>query len=106
MFSSISLARQLDDRALQFDRLKYGRVTNDEPERKLAEISQMSLSETNQHALLVTEANSRVDITPMYETEIEQKQEDNQLQNDEVDELIEWTQCLPDTDQTIEENLI
>ncbi|CAF4086505.1 unnamed protein product, partial [Adineta steineri] len=36
------------------------------------------------------------------------KQEDNSIKNDEideVDELIEWTQCLPTTDEIIEEDL-
>jgi hypothetical protein len=96
-------ARQLDDRALQFERLKYGTVTNDERGRKLAEVSQLSLVENNQRALVVTETNSRIDITPHYENNIQQTQ-DNYLKNDEVDELIEWTQCLPDTDETIEKN--
>ena len=26
------------------------------------------------------------------------------FKNDEVDELIEWTQCLPNTDENLEEN--
>jgi len=98
------LARQLDDRALQFERLKYGKLANDEHGRKLAEMSQMSIIETNQRALVVTEANSRIDITPNYETIIEQKREDSHIESDEVDELIEWTQCLPSTDETVEEN--
>jgi len=96
------LARQLDDRAFQFERLKYGKLVNDERGRKLAEISQMSINEAHQRALVVTEANSRIDITPNYETIIEQKREDSHIKNDEVDELIEWTQCLPTTDETIE----
>ncbi|CAF0828974.1 unnamed protein product [Rotaria sordida] len=98
------LARQLDDRALQFERLKYGKLTNDERERKLVQVSQMSLNESNQRPLVVTEANSRVDITTNYENNIRHIEEHNLIKNDEVDELIVWTQCLPDTDETIEEN--
>lgn len=64
----------------------------------------MSLAENNHRALVVTEANSRVDITPHYENNLQQHEEDNHIQNDEVDELIEWTQCLPDTDEILEEN--
>ncbi|CAF2557006.1 unnamed protein product [Rotaria sp. Silwood2] len=98
------LARQLDDRALQFERLKYGKLTNDEHRRKLAQVSQMSLAENNQRALVVTEANSRVDITTNYENTIRQIQERDLIKNDEVDELIVWTQGLPDTDETVTEN--
>jgi ubiquitin-protein ligase len=138
IYMFLFLARQLDDRALQFERLKYGKLTNDERGRgrKLVEISQMTLSENTQRAplvitqansrseisrmslseksvsennqqapLVVTEANSRIDIITNSD-DTEQKQEHNYIKNDEVDELIEWTQCLPTTtDETIiEEN--
>ena len=98
------LARQLDDRALQFDRLKYGQLNNDERGRKLAEMSHMNLSETSQRALVVTEANSRMDLENTYRMNLEPMQEDPSIKNDEVDELIEWTQCLPTTDETLVEN--
>ncbi len=98
------LARQLDDRARQFERLKYGKLTSDERERKLVQESEMSLSENNQRALVVTEANSCLDMIRNYQNNTQQKQEDNYIKNDEVEELIEWTQCLPNTDETIEEN--
>lgn len=64
----------------------------------------MTLSETNQRALVVTEANSRMDITKTYENNSEDNQQDNYIKNDEVDELIEWTQCLPTADENLEEN--
>jgi len=98
----VFLGRQLDDRAFQFERLKYGKLINDERGRKLAQASKMSLDEVNQRALVVTEANSRVDILTNYENNTEQKQEDNHIKNTEVDELIEWTQCLPTKDETFE----
>ena len=98
------LARQLDDRALQFERLKYGQLNNDERGRKLAEASHMDLSETNQRILVVTEANSRIDIENNYQMNLIPMQEDQLVKNDEVDELIEWTQCLPTTDETLVEN--
>ena len=88
---------------MQFDRLKYGKLTNDERGRQFAEVSQMDIGEHNQRALVVTEANSRIDVTNIYPTHIEQNQEDHQIKNDEVDELIEWTQCLPDADETATE---
>ncbi|CAF1574918.1 unnamed protein product [Rotaria magnacalcarata] len=98
------LARQLDDRAIQFERLKYGKLTNDEPTRKLVQVSQMSLAENNQRQLVVTEANSRIDETSNYENSFQIKQEPNIVQSDEVDELLQWTQCLPDGDEITEEN--
>jgi len=96
----------LDDRALQFERLKYGRLTNDERGRKLAEVSQMSLSQSDQRALVVTEANSRTDLIDNYSihAEVIRENSPNLIKNDEVDELIEWTQCLPNTDENLEEN--
>jgi hypothetical protein len=102
IYSLFFLGQQLGDRALQFERLKYGKLTKDERGRKLAASSKMSLDEVNQRALVVTEANSRVDILTNYENNTEQKQEDNHIKNAEVDELIEWTQCLPTTDETVE----
>jgi hypothetical protein len=65
----------------------------------------MSLPENDQRVHVVTEANSSLDVlTNDYEDNTEQKQEDDYVKNDEVDELIEWTQCLPTTDETVEEN--
>ena len=93
------LAQQLDDRALQFERLKYGKFTSDERGRRTAPTSQMSLPENDQQVHVVTQANSSLDVIANFE-----KQEDNSIKNDEVDELIEWTQCLPTTVETIEGN--
>jgi ubiquitin-conjugating enzyme E2 U len=92
-------ARQLDDRAIQFERLKYGKLASDERGDKLAQISQLSLAENDHRALVVTEANSRVEITANYVNN--EQQDDIHIKNDEVDELIEWTQCLPITDETV-----
>jgi hypothetical protein len=100
----ISLARQLDDRALQFERLKYGKLTNDERQHKFSELSQVELNENPQRMLVVTEANSRIDLSNNYPTNIEQVQVETPIKNDEVDELIEWTQCLPNTAESVEEN--
>jgi hypothetical protein len=65
----------------------------------------MSLPENDQRVHVVTQANSSLDVLKDdYEDNAEQKQEDDYIKNDEVDELIEWTQCLPITDETVEEN--
>lgn len=96
-----TLARQLDDRAVQFERLKYGKLTNDERGRRQTQPSQMSGSEMNQALLVVTEANSRVDIARSYENMNHREEHDEEhLKTDEVDELIEWTQALPAADET------
>ncbi|CAF1439782.1 unnamed protein product [Adineta steineri] len=97
------LAQQLEDRAHQFERLKYGQLTKEKRQRKTKPMSQMSVPEQVQQVHIVTEVDSSLDIP----TNIE-KQEDNSIKNDEideVDELIEWTQCLPTTDEIIEEDL-
>ncbi|CAF1036548.1 unnamed protein product [Adineta steineri] len=63
----------------------------------------MSVPEKVQQVHIVTEVNSSLDVPINIE-----KQEDNSIKNDEideVDELIEWTQCLPTTDEIIEEDL-
>lgn len=73
------LARQLDDRALQFERLKYGQLTNDKHGRKLTEVSQMSLSQPDQRALVVTEANSRMDIIGNYPIQQETVREESHV---------------------------
>ena len=62
----------------------------------------MDIGENHQRALVVTEANSRMDLTNLYPTNIEQLQMGTPIKNDEVDELIEWTQCLPTNDETID----
>ncbi len=87
---------------MQFERLKYGKLTNDERGRKFAEMSQMDIGENHQRALVVTEANSRMDLTNLYPTNLEQIHIGTPIKNDEVDELIEWTQCLPNNDETID----
>ena len=106
MYFSISLviARQLDDRAIQFERLKYGKLSTDNRSHRQGQLSQISVTDNTHSALVVTEANSRVDIAPSY-TNIQQEEEydddDNHVKNDEVDELIEWTQALPATTDEI-----
>ncbi|UJR31191.1 hypothetical protein I4U23_018697 [Adineta vaga] len=93
------LAQQLDDRALQFERLKYGQLSNQEHRRKIVPHSQMSLQGNDQQRHVVTQANSSLDLITNSE-----RQNDNQIQNEEVDELIEWTQNLPTTAEEINEN--
>ena len=97
---SAALARQLDDRAVQFERLKYGKLTHEERGRRQAQSSQLSGSEMNQALLVVTEANSRVDIAPSYENIHHGEHDVGHLQSDEVDELLEWTETLPAADET------
>jgi hypothetical protein len=90
--NSFLLAQQLDDRALQFERLKYGNLTSHERSRQAMPISQLSVPEIDQQVHVVTQANSSLDVVAGAE-----KPGDNQIINDEVDELIEWTQGLPAT---------
>ncbi|CAF1180227.1 unnamed protein product [Adineta ricciae] len=94
------LAQQLDDRAFQFERLKYGQLKNQERMRPIAAVSQMSAPETDQQVHVVTQANSSLDVLTT-----EERQNSNPIQNEEVDELIEWTQSLPTTvEEMIEEH--
>ncbi|CAF0914998.1 unnamed protein product [Didymodactylos carnosus] len=95
------LGRQLDERALQFERLKYGNLS-DEKSRKLTQLKY------NKQSYLTHESLSPLNQRPTTKEEQDEERHNNNnnmdnlriksgfMENDEVAELIEWTQDLPD----------
>lgn len=80
---------------MQFERLKYGTVANDQRGRRTAPASQMSVPENEGAVLVVTEANSRIDMNSNYSPLNKNTGHEDRMKTDEVDQLIEWTQNLP-----------
>lgn len=39
-----------------------------------------------------------------YDNNFQSNQDNNHIENEEVDELIEWTQCLPAGDDIVDDN--
>ena len=96
------LARQLDDRALQFERLKYGTLGSDQRGRRTDQDSETSIPESHRPALVVTEANSRMDMNSHFATAMHRDSLGEQfMKEDQVEELIEWTQNLPENEENL-----